>query len=84
VGILDKTFTAPDRFALVPIEDARELWLRRDPLLVQAFGAGSLRRGDLKHWARRVGWRDGEDPDALRPPHTGHRERSQRHHHPAS
>ena len=63
-GILEKTFTAPDRFALVPIEDARELWLRRDPLLVQAFGGGSLRRGDLNTGAA-VGWRDGEDPDAL-------------------
>jgi putative ABC transport system permease protein len=64
VGILEKIFTAPDRFALVPIEDARELWLRRDPLLVQAFGAGSLRKGDLNTGAA-VGWRDGEDPDAL-------------------
>jgi len=64
VGILDKTFTAPDRFALVSIEDARELWLRRDPLLVQAFGAGSLHKGDLNTGAA-VGWRDGEDPDAL-------------------
>jgi hypothetical protein len=34
VGVLDKTFTAPDRFALVGIDDARDLWLRRDPLLV--------------------------------------------------
>jgi len=64
VGILDKTFTAPDRFALVPIEDARELWLRRDPLLVQAFGAGGMRRADLNTGVA-VGWRDGEDPDAL-------------------
>jgi putative ABC transport system permease protein len=64
VGVLAKTFTAPDRFALIPIEDARELWLRRDPLLVQAFGAGSLRRADLNTGAA-VGWRDGEDPDAL-------------------
>lgn len=64
VGILEKTFTAPDRFALVPIEDARELWLRRDPLLVQVFGSGSLRRQDLNTGAA-VGWRDGEDPDAL-------------------
>jgi putative ABC transport system permease protein len=64
VGILEKIFTAPDRFALVSIEDARELWLRRDPLLVQAFGAGSLRKGDLNTGAA-VGWRDGEDPDAL-------------------
>jgi ABC-type antimicrobial peptide transport system permease subunit len=64
VGILEKTFTAPDRFALVSIEDARELWLRRDPLLVQVFGAGSLRRGDLNTGAA-VGWKDGEDPDAV-------------------
>ena len=64
VGILDKTFTAPDRFALVSIEDARDLWLRRDPLLVQVFGSGTLRRGDLNTGAA-VGWRDGEDPDAL-------------------
>src|SRR5207247_2541606 len=64
VGILDKTFTAPDRFALVGIDDARDLWLRRDPLLVQAFGAGSLRRGDLNTGAA-VGWKDGEDPDAV-------------------
>jgi len=64
VGILEKTFTAPDRFALVSIEDARDLWLRRDPLLVQVFGAGSLRRGDLNTGAA-VGWRDGEDPDAV-------------------
>jgi len=64
VGILEKTFTAPDRFALVPIEDARELWLRRDPLLVQVFGGGSLRRGDLNTGAA-VGWSDGVDPDAL-------------------
>jgi putative ABC transport system permease protein len=64
VGILEKTFTAPDRFALVAIEDARELWLRRDPLLVQVFGGGSLRRGDLNTGAA-VGWSDGEDPDAL-------------------
>jgi ABC-type antimicrobial peptide transport system permease subunit len=64
VGILDKTFTAPDRFALVGIDDARDLWLRRDPLLVQAFGAGSLRRNDLNTGAA-VGWKDGEDPDAV-------------------
>ncbi len=64
VGILEKTFTAPDRFALVPIEDARELWLRRDPLLVQVFGAGSLRRGDLNTGAA-VGWSDREDPDTV-------------------
>jgi len=64
VGILDKTLTAPDRFAFVSIDDARDLWLRRDPLLVQVFGAGNLSRADLNSGAA-VGWRPGEDPDAL-------------------
>jgi len=64
VGILDKTLTAPDRFAFVSIDDARDLWLRRDPLLVQVFGAGNLTRADLNSGAA-VGWRPGEDPDAL-------------------
>ena len=49
--MLDKTLTAPDRFAIVVIEDARDLWLRRDPLLVQLFGAGGLGRGDLNSGA---------------------------------
>ncbi len=40
VGILDKTLTAPDRFAIVPLEDARDLWLRRDPLLCPGVRAG--------------------------------------------
>jgi putative ABC transport system permease protein len=64
VGILDKTLTAPDRFAFVPIDDARDLWLRRDPLLVQVFAAGGLGRGDLNSGAA-VGWQPGQDPDAL-------------------
>ena len=65
VGVLDKTLTAPDRFAIVPIDDARDLWLRRDPLLVQLFGAGGgLGRADLNSGAA-VAWRAGEDPDAL-------------------
>ena len=64
VGVLDKTLTAPDRFAMVTIEDARDLWLRRDPLLVQLFGTGGLRRGDLNSGAA-VAWRPGEDPDAV-------------------
>jgi len=66
VGVLDKTLTAPDRFAMVAIEDARELWLRRDPLLVQAIGGGpgGLARADLNSGAA-VGWAAGEDPDAL-------------------
>jgi putative ABC transport system permease protein len=65
VGVLDKTLTAPDRFAIVPLEDARDLWLRRDPLLVQVFaGAGGMSRADLNSGAA-VGWADGVDPDAL-------------------
>jgi putative ABC transport system permease protein len=64
VGVLDKTLTAPDRFAIVPLEDARDLWLRRDPLLVQVFAGGGLTRGDLNTGAA-VAWADGVDPDAL-------------------
>ena len=66
IGVLDKTLTAPDRFAIVSIEDARDLWLRRDPLLVQVFGsgAGGLGRRDLNSGAA-VGWAPGVDPDIL-------------------
>ena len=64
VGILDKTLTAPDRFAFVSIDDARDLWLRRDPFLVRMFGPGGLGRADLNSGAA-VGWQPGEDPDAL-------------------
>jgi hypothetical protein len=66
VGVLDKTLTAPDRFAIVPLDDARDLWLRRDPLLVQVFagGAGGMTRNDLNTGAA-VAWADGADPDAL-------------------
>jgi ABC-type antimicrobial peptide transport system permease subunit len=64
VGVLDKTLTAPDRFAMVTIEDARDLWLRRDPLLVQVFGSGGLGRQDLNSGAA-VGWLPGVDPDDL-------------------
>ncbi len=65
VGVLDKTLTAPDRFAILPIDDARDLWLRRDPLLVQLFGAGGgLGRADLNSGAA-VAWREGQDPDGL-------------------
>ena len=58
VGVLDKTLTAPDRFAFVPIDDAREVWLRRDPLLVQVFGTGGLNRADLNSGVA-VGWAAG-------------------------
>ncbi len=66
VGVLDKTLTAPDRFAIVPLEDARDLWLRRDPLLVQVFagGRGSMSRRDLNTGAA-VAWADGVDGDDL-------------------
>jgi putative ABC transport system permease protein len=66
VGVLDKTLTAPDRFAIVPLDDARDLWLRRDPLLVQVFagGAGGMSRADLNTGAA-VAWADGVDADAL-------------------
>jgi len=64
VGVLDKTLTAPDRFAMVTIEDARDLWLRRDPLLVQLIGTAGLGRGDLNSGAA-VAWQAGEDPDAV-------------------
>jgi ABC-type antimicrobial peptide transport system permease subunit len=64
VGILDKTLTAPDRFAMVALEDARDVWLRRDPLLFRVFGSGGLTRADLNSGAA-VGWQDGVDPDAL-------------------
>ena len=64
VGILDRTLTAPDRFAMVSLEDARDVWLRRDPLLFRVFGSGGLTRADLNSGAA-VGWQDGVDPDAL-------------------
>ncbi len=66
IGVLNKTLTAPDRFAIVAIEDARQLWLRRDPMLVQMFGGGEgpVVRRDLNTGAA-VGWQPGEDPDGL-------------------
>jgi hypothetical protein len=65
VGVLERLLTAPDRFAIVPIEDARELWLGLDPTLRGLFGAGgALARTDLNTGAA-VGWADGVDPDAL-------------------
>jgi putative ABC transport system permease protein len=66
VGVLDRTLTAPDRFAIVPIADARALWVEKDPLLRTALASGALAltAGDLNTGAA-VGWRDGEDPDAV-------------------
>ncbi len=66
VGVLEPMLTAPDRFVIVPIADAREQWVAKDPLLrtVLASGAAALTAADLNTGAA-VGWRDGVDPDAL-------------------
>jgi ABC-type antimicrobial peptide transport system permease subunit len=58
--------TAPDRFVIVSIQDAREQWVAKDRLLrtVLASGAAALRADDLNTGAA-VGWRDGEDPDVV-------------------
>ncbi len=66
VGVLDRMLTAPDRFVIVPIADAREQWVGKDPLLrtLLASGAAALTAADLNTGAA-VGWADGVDPDAL-------------------
>jgi putative ABC transport system permease protein len=66
VGVLDKTLTAPDRMAFVPIQDARSLWLQRDPMLARIFagGMGLLALQDLNTGAA-VAWQPGENPDEL-------------------
>ena len=66
VGVLEPMLTAPDRFVIVPIADAREQWVTKDPMLrtVLASGAMALTAADLNTGAA-VGWRDGADPDAV-------------------
>jgi hypothetical protein len=65
VGVLERLLTAPDRFAIVALEDARELWLALDPTVRALFRTGgALDREDLNTGAA-VGWAEGEDPDAL-------------------
>jgi len=65
IGVGERLLTAPDRFAVVPIEDARELWLALDPTLRALFMAGGMvTPADLNSGAA-VGWRPGADPDAL-------------------
>ena len=65
VGVLERLLTAPDRFAIVPIQDARELWLELDPLLRRLFETpGGLAPDDLSTGAA-VGWAPGVDPDRL-------------------
>jgi putative ABC transport system permease protein len=60
VGVLERMLTAPDRFAIVAIEDARDLLLAKDPMLSRL----AVPRGDLNTGAA-VGWADGEDPDTV-------------------
>ena len=64
-GVLERMLTAPDRFAIVPLQDARDLWLALDPTLRALFAAGgALSRDDLNTGAA-VGWAEGVDPNAL-------------------
>ena len=66
VGVLERMMTAPDRFVMVPIADAREQWVSKDPMIrtLLASGAAALTAADLNTGAA-VGWRDGADPDAV-------------------
>jgi len=66
VGVLERMLTAPDRFVIVPIADAREQWVTKDPMLrtLLASGGVALTASDLNTGAA-VGWRNGEDPDAV-------------------
>lgn len=66
VGVLDRMLTAPDRFVLVAIADAREQWVAKDPMIrtLLASGAAALTASDLNTGAA-VGWKDGADPDAV-------------------
>ena len=60
VGVLERMLTAPDRFAVVPLEDARDLLLAKDPILLNL----TLGRRDLNTGAA-VGWLPAEDGDAV-------------------
>ena len=64
--MLDRMLTAPDRFVMVSIADARAQWVAKDRLLrtVLASGGMALTASDLNTGAA-VGWRDGDDPDAV-------------------
>jgi len=66
VGVLERMLTAPDRFVIVPIADAREQWVAKDPMLrtLLASGGVALTASDLNTGAA-VGWRNDEDPDAV-------------------
>jgi putative ABC transport system permease protein len=66
VGVLQRTLTAPDRFVIMSIEDARRQWVAKDRMLrtVMATGVAAFNARDLNTGAA-VGWREGEDPDAV-------------------
>jgi putative ABC transport system permease protein len=66
VGVLERMLTAPDRFVIVPIADARDQWVTKDAMLrtLLASGAAALTAGDLNTGAA-VGWGAGEDPDLV-------------------
>jgi putative ABC transport system permease protein len=66
VGVLERMLTAPDRFVIVPIADAREQWVAKDRMLrtILASGAVAIRAEDLNTGAA-VGWAEGADPDAV-------------------
>jgi putative ABC transport system permease protein len=66
VGVLDRMLTAPDRFVIVSIEDARRQWVAKDPMLrtLLASGAAPLQAADLNTGAA-VGWGSDQDPDAV-------------------
>ena len=53
VGVLERMLTAPDRFAIVPIEDARDLWIAKDPLLRTALASGGRRAAGERSQHRR-------------------------------
>ena len=60
VGVLERLLTAPDRFAIVSIADARDLLRAKDPMLASLpIVAADLNTGVA------VGWQDGADPDAV-------------------
>jgi ABC-type antimicrobial peptide transport system permease subunit len=60
VGVLERILTAPDRFAIVSIQDARELLRAKDPMLASL----PIAPDDLNTGAA-VGWVPGADPDAV-------------------
>jgi putative ABC transport system permease protein len=66
IGVLERMLTAPDRFVIVSIADAREQWVAKDAMLrtLLASGAAALTAADLNTGAA-VGWREGEDPDVV-------------------